>query len=286
MLDASSVIALQTPPNRQRPVRTVLCPAGRRGFDATVSAVDGWLHPGRYTLHAAVRFDRPVRGARRHCAAAGPGRHLRAVARFDARRRRVVRVKVGLSFIGGRKALRNLRREIPDWRFRSVRLAAEKRWRRVLSRLEVEGGTVEQRRLLAKALFHTHLMPHELTGENAWWASGAPHYEDYYGLWDTHKALHPLLLLLQPRRERDMINSLVETFEHTGWMPDTRIAGSNGSPREARTATCSSPTRFRSTSAASATRPPIGPCARTPRSTLSARCTRAGRCPSTNAAVT
>jgi hypothetical protein len=125
MLDASSVIALLTPPNRQRPVRTVLCPAGRRGFDATVSAVDGWLHPGRYTLHAAVRFDRPVRGARRHCAAAGPGRHLRAVARFDARRRRVVRVKVGLSFIGGRKALRNLRREIPDWRFRSVRLAAE-----------------------------------------------------------------------------------------------------------------------------------------------------------------
>jgi predicted alpha-1,2-mannosidase len=228
MLDASSVIALQTPPNRQRPVRTVLCPAGRRGFDATVSAVDGWLHPGRYTLHAAVRFDRPVRGARRHCAAAGPGRHLRAVARFDARRRRVVRVKVGLSFMGGRKALRNLRREIPDWRFRSVRLAAEKRWRRVLSRLEVEGGTVEQRRMLATALFHTHLMPHELTGENAWWASGAPHYEDYYGLWDTHKALHPLLLLLQPRRERDMINSLVETFEHTGWMPDTRIAGNNG----------------------------------------------------------
>jgi putative alpha-1,2-mannosidase len=34
MLDASSVIALLTPPNRQRPVRTRLCPAGRRGPNA------------------------------------------------------------------------------------------------------------------------------------------------------------------------------------------------------------------------------------------------------------
>jgi predicted alpha-1,2-mannosidase len=228
MLDASSVIALLAPPNRQRPVRTRLCPAGRRGLDATVSAVDGWLHPGPYTLHAAVRFDRPMRGMKRHCTVAGRGRHLRAVARFDARRRRVVRVKVGLSFVGRRKALRNLRREIPGWRFRSVQLAAEKRWRRVLSQLEVRGGTARQRRMLATALFHTHLMPHDLTGENAWWRSGTPHYEDYYGLWDTHRALHPLLLLLQPRRERDTINSLVETFQHTGWMPDTRIAGNNG----------------------------------------------------------
>jgi putative alpha-1,2-mannosidase len=109
-----------------------------------------------------------------------------------------------------------------------VRRAAGARWGGVLSRLQVQGGTSEQRRMLATALFHAHLMPHDLTGENVWWHSGTPHYEDYYGLWDTHRALHPLLLVLQPRRERDMINSLVETYEHTGWMPDTRIAGNNG----------------------------------------------------------
>lgn len=236
LLDAGWVIALLAPPNRQRPVRTTLCRVGRRGFDASVSAVDGWLHPGPYTLHAAVRFDRPhrsvrVRGGRRRargCRVAGRDRALRAIAGFDTRRQRVVKAKVGLSFLGRRKARRNLRREIPHWRFEAVRRAASARWRGILARLSVEGGTPQQQRMLATALFHAHLMPHDLTGENVWWRSRSPHYEDYYGLWDTHKALHPLLLVLQPRRERDMVNSLVETFEHTGWMPDTRIAGNNG----------------------------------------------------------
>jgi putative alpha-1,2-mannosidase len=59
LLDASWVVAVLTPPNRQRAVGTKLCRVGRGGFDATVSAVDGWLHPGPYTLHAAVRFDQP-----------------------------------------------------------------------------------------------------------------------------------------------------------------------------------------------------------------------------------
>ena len=236
LLDASWVIAVLTPPNRQRPVHTKVCRVGRHGFDATVSAVDGWLHPGGYTLHAALRFDHATRSVRitggtkgrDGCFVSGRDRHLRAWSGFRMRADRTLQAKMGLSFMSRRRARANLRREIPRWSFKAVRRRAAARWRAALSRLQVRGGTTQQRRMLATALFHAHLMPHDLTGENVWWRSRTPHYEDYYGLWDTHKALHPLLLVLQPRRERDMINSLVETFEHTGWMPDTRIAGNNG----------------------------------------------------------
>ncbi|HEV7376697.1 MAG TPA: glycoside hydrolase domain-containing protein, partial [Pyrinomonadaceae bacterium] len=52
--------------------------------------------------------------------------------------------------------------------------------------------------------------------------------EDYYAIWDTFRTLHPLLTLIQPERQRDMVRSLVDTYRHTGWMPDARIAGANG----------------------------------------------------------
>ena len=45
---------------------------------------------------------------------------------------------------------------------------------------------------------------------------------------DTFRTLHPLLTLIQPERQRDMVRSLIDTYAHTGWMPDARIAGANG----------------------------------------------------------
>ena len=71
-------------------------------------------------------------------------------------------------------------------------------------------------------------MPHDLSGENVWWASAEPHYEDFYTLWDTFRTLHPLLTLIEPDRQRAMVRSLIDTYAHTGWLPDGRVAGANG----------------------------------------------------------
>src|SRR5256885_13191686 len=71
-------------------------------------------------------------------------------------------------------------------------------------------------------------MPHDLSGENVWWRSAEPHYEDFYTIWDTFRTLNPLLPLIQPERERGMVRSLLDTYRHTGWLPDARIAGTTG----------------------------------------------------------
>ncbi|HEY6869623.1 MAG TPA: GH92 family glycosyl hydrolase, partial [Novosphingobium sp.] len=139
-----------------------------------------------------------------------------------------VQVKLAVSFISMAKARANLEAQMPDWDFDRVRAAAAASWRDALGRIEVSGGTDEQRRIFYSALYRSHTMPHDLSGENVWWASAEPHYEDFYTIWDTFRTLHPLLTLIQPERQRGMVRSLLDTYRHTGWLPDGRIAGANG----------------------------------------------------------
>lgn len=139
-----------------------------------------------------------------------------------------VRLKLAVSFISVDKARANLAAEMPGWDFDAVQAKAAGQWREALSRIEVSGGSEDQRRIFYTALYRSHTMPHDLSGENVWWASSEPHYEDFYTLWDTFRTLHPLLTVIQPQRQRDMIRSLLDTYKHTGWLPDARIAGANG----------------------------------------------------------
>ena len=90
-----------------------------------------------------------------------------------------------------------------------------------------KGVRIEERRIFYTSLFRSHQMPHDLT-EKTWWRSSEPHYEDFYTLWDTFRTLHPLFTLIEPEKQRDMVRSLLDTYRHTGWLPDARVAGANG----------------------------------------------------------
>ncbi len=149
-------------------------------------------------------------------------------AGFDISTDRKVQFRLGVSFISIEKAKANLSAEAPDWDFEKARAGAEAQWRDALSRIEISGGTPDQQRIFYTGLYRTHTMPHDVTGENVWWQSSEPHYEDFYTLWDTFRTVHPLLTVIQPKRQRDMVRSLIDTYRHTGWLPDARIAGANG----------------------------------------------------------
>ena len=155
-------------------------------------------------------------------------RRLGAWASFDVAQNPIVELKLGVSFISVDKARANLEAEMPGWDFDARHDKAEALWRRALEQIEVSGGSDDQRRIFYTALYRSHTMPHDLTGENVWWQSTEPHYEDFYTLWDTFRTLHPLLTVIQPDAQRGMIRSLIDTYRHTGWLPDARIAGANG----------------------------------------------------------
>ncbi len=77
-------------------------------------------------------------------------------------------------------------------------------------------------------MYHIMLMPTDRTGENPDWKSSEPYYDDYYCIWDTFRSSSPLLTLISPDRQRDIIRSLVDIYRHTGYMPDARSGNDNG----------------------------------------------------------
>ena len=236
LIDVSSVVrpGRRERPWSQKPLDCTVRVVAPNRIEGTGRFTGGW-NPAPYTLHFAAEFDRPFTAAGtwkgekfQQGATSAQGERVGAFATFDTRRDQVVRLKVGVSFVSIAKARANLEGEIPDWDFDAVRRQAEAVWEQALGKLVVEGGTETQRKIFYTALYHSHSMPHDLTGENVWWESDEPHYEDFYCLWDTFRTLHPLLTLIQPERQRDMVRSLIDTYVHTGWMPDARIAGANG----------------------------------------------------------
>ena len=237
VIDAGSVVFTGGGAGRrQRPVATRARVTAPNRVEGTGNFVGGW-NPSPYTLHFAAEFSRPFksygawRGGEVYAGADAVSGEQTAAGlylTFDTAGARSVEVKIGLSFVSAEKARANVAREAGAAGFDEVRRRSAAEWERALSKIRVEGGTREQRRIFYTALYRSHFMPHDLTGENAWWSSAEPHYEDFYAVWDTFRTLHPLLTLIQPERQRDMVRSLVDTYRHTGWMPDARVAGANG----------------------------------------------------------
>jgi predicted alpha-1,2-mannosidase len=139
-----------------------------------------------------------------------------------------VQAKVGISFVSEEQAKANVTAEIPAWNFDQVHGASLSLWRAELAKLELNGATESQRRQLYTAMYHIMLMPSDRTGENPKWQSSEPYYDDYYAIWDTYRSSSPLLTLISPDRQRDLIRSLIDIYRHTGYMPDARSGNDNG----------------------------------------------------------
>ncbi len=238
LIEVSSMVQPETGKNAIKNPHPVDCSVrfiAPNRLEGSGNFIGGW-NQSPYTIHFSAEFDRPwsafgtwrVDRIEPGTAAASNEGRLGAYVTFDTTSKQIVEMKIGVSFTSPEKARANLLQEIPDWDFEAVRHQAKAAWESVLSQIKIEGGTEEQRKIFYTALFHSHYMPHDLTGENAWWSSSEPHYEEFYAIWDTFRTHFPLLTLIQPDRQRDMVRSLVDTYVHTGWMPDSRIAGANG----------------------------------------------------------
>lgn len=140
----------------------------------------------------------------------------------------VVQAKVGISFVSKEQARSNIQQEAPGWNFDRVRMASVSAWNQALSKIDLHGETNSQRVQFYTAMYHTMLMPSDRNGENPLWQSAEPYYDDYYAIWDTYRSSGPLLTLIAPERQRDLIRSLIDIYRHTGYMPDARSGNDNG----------------------------------------------------------
>jgi len=138
-----------------------------------------------------------------------------------------LRVKVGISLISVDQAKRNVDEQIPDWDFNRVREDAKASWEKALAKIEVKGGTKDQRGIFYSAIYHSYIMPTDLTEQGGAYlgldskvhqADFGTYYSDF-SIWDTFRNLHPLMVLIEPKRSADMLKSLVKMSEQGGFLP-------------------------------------------------------------------
>jgi predicted alpha-1,2-mannosidase len=197
----------------------------------------GWNKGGEYRVYFYIVLDTPASSAQTWSgetltsakdASVVEDRPLGSVFNLHTHAGQVVQAKVGISFISAEQARQNVLQEVLGWDFDAVRNAAVKAWNEALSRIQIHGETDSKRVQFYTAMYHTMLMPSDRTGENPGWQSSEPYYDDYYAIWDTFRSSVPLLTLIAPDRQRDLIRSLIDIYRHTGYMPDARSGNDNG----------------------------------------------------------
>ncbi len=138
-----------------------------------------------------------------------------------------IEVRIGISYISEEQARRNLEREIPGWTFDGVKAKARAEWNTALAGISTVGGNERQRTIFYTALYRSLERMTDIT-EDGKYFSGYDHSvhdtegHDFYvddGLWDTYRSLHPLQLLLDPKRQQDMIRSYLRMDEQSGMLP-------------------------------------------------------------------
>ncbi|KAF2094599.1 alpha-1,2-mannosidase-like protein [Rhizodiscina lignyota] len=157
-----------------------------------------------------------------------PFRPRGAFTRFDfSSSENAILARVGLSFKGTEQACRNAAREIPNFDFGDTLATAQQAWREKLEVVSVsddQGVSRDLKAVFWSGIYRSFLSPQDYTGENPLWNSMEPYYDSFYCIWDSFRAQHPLLTILDPRAQTLMVRSLIDTYAHEGYLPDCRMS--------------------------------------------------------------
>ena len=189
----------------------------------------GWNNGRAYTVYFYAQTDRPFsasatwKGDSITTDRSQYDTHQKtgALLRFAGEEGCVVRLKVGISFLSCLRARANAHGEIPHWSFEEVHRNLLSKWEALLAKIEIDPQAPEaHKRMFYTGLYHTMLMPVDRTGENPLWSDPEPYYDDFYAIWDTYRTSSPLITLIDPKREADIVRSLVNIGRRDGYMPD------------------------------------------------------------------
>jgi predicted alpha-1,2-mannosidase len=137
-----------------------------------------------------------------------------------------VEIKIGLSFVSSENAKENLQKELGEKSFETVKGEATEAWEKLLSKIEVSGGTERQKEIFYSCLYRSFLWPALRSDGNGEYvdAKGAVVKADfqYYtlpSLWDDYRNKLVLLGMISPDVTVDVIRSLIDRGEKTGFIP-------------------------------------------------------------------
>jgi predicted alpha-1,2-mannosidase len=161
--------------------------------------------------------------------------HSGAVVGFKTEKGEKVGMRVASSFISEEQAELNLKRELANDSFDATAQKGKDVWNKTLSRVSVEGGSVDQTRTFYSSLYRMLFFPNKLYEIDA--NNQIVHWSPYNGqilpgymfagtgFWDTFRALYPFLNLMYPSINREMQAGLVNDYKEGGWLPEWSSPG-------------------------------------------------------------
>ncbi len=134
---------------------------------------------------------------------------------------REIKVRYGISLISVEQAKRNLRREIVNYDIDSLAVSGRNVWNKVLGKIEVKGSSEEDKAVFYTSLYRVYERPVNISEDGKYFSgfdgqvhedNGIPFYTDDW-IWDTYRATHPLRVIIDSKKEVDIVNSLVRMAE-------------------------------------------------------------------------
>ncbi|MDO1450440.1 GH92 family glycosyl hydrolase [Rhodocytophaga aerolata] len=160
--------------------------------------------------------------------------HVGALVGFKTSKGEQVQARVASSFISPEQAELNLN-EIGTADFEAVKQQGKDAWNKELSRVAVEGGTIDQLRTFYSCLYRSLLFPRKFYELDA--GGKVMHYSPYNGkvlpgymftdtgFWDTFRSLFPFLNLMYPSLNAQMQEGLANAYKEGGWLPEWASPG-------------------------------------------------------------
>ena len=152
------------------------------------------------------------------------GKSVKSFVTYKTTANEPILVKVGISGTSVEGARRNLAAEIPGWNFDEVHQAATRRWADTLGTIQIETPDPHVRTtfytnmydsMIAPTLFNDADGAYEGMDHKVHTSPGFQNYTEF-SLWDTYRAEHPLLTIVQPHRVGDMTQSLLAEYHEAG----------------------------------------------------------------------
>lgn len=192
--------------------------------------------PANFACYFVLRLDRPfvtggtfAAGEIEEGKFAGEGERCGGYVEFQVEPGEVVEWAIATSFISHEQALLTLEREIGTRTVDEVAAQGQTDWNDWLSRVEIEGASLEQQRTFYSCFYRTGLFPRQWFEYNE---QGAPHHFSPYdgelhpgtlysdnGFWDTYRTVYPWLALVAPDRLEAILAGWVQGAREGGWFP-------------------------------------------------------------------
>lgn len=212
---------------------------GQIKIDPEHNSISGWIKGGGfchvktndYVIYYTAIFDTPFinsgvwEGEQKTSGETeAAGKDIAAYVSFDVSGAKTVTMKVGISYVSLENAQENLKTEIPGWDFQAVAAAAKADWNEVLDKVQVQGGTNDDKTLFYTALYHSLLMPNIYDDANGQYMGmdnkvytvrpGHHIYSTFSG-WDTYRTQAQLWGFLYPQAAADLCQTFLETSRQT-----------------------------------------------------------------------